>query len=145
MQNAHQGLEDDIVDVDDTLNDNLPLMVLADDAPTKIFQNLVISENPVNDTNQEETAPLPIDDEDDPSRRNKTERKKSRLEKTVTKIKIQLGYSINVSESVLEKLKRDLKDNKKETAKFINDCFGEMPDDKGFIGWLANGTGYKAN
>ena len=145
MQNAHQGLEDDIVDVDDTLNDNLPLMVLADDAPTKIVQNLVISENPVNDTNQEETAPLPIDDEDDPSRRNKTERKKSRLEKTVTKIKIQLGYSINVSESVLEKLKRDLKDNKKETAKFINDCFGEMLDDKGFIGWLANGTGYKAN
>ena len=38
--------------------------------------------------------------------------------------------SINVLESVLEKLKWDLKDNKKEAAKFINGCFGEMLDDK---------------
>ena len=48
-------------------------------------------------------------------------------------------------ESVLEKLKRDLKDNKKGATKFINDCFGEMLHGKGFIGWLANGTGYKTN
>ena len=36
---------------------------------------------------------------------------------------MQLDYSINLSESVLEKLKRDLKDNKKEAVKFINDRF----------------------
>ena len=35
---------------------------------------------------------------------------------------MQLDFSINLSESVLEKLKRDLKDNKKEAVKFINDC-----------------------
>ena len=138
MQNAHQSLEDDIVDIDDMLNNSLPSMVLADDVPTKIFQSCVIPENPVNNTNQEETVLLPIDD--DPSRRNEMKRKQSSLEKTVTKIKMQLGYWINVSESVLEKLKRDLKDNKKGATKFINDCFGEMLDGKGFIGWLANGT-----
>ena len=114
VQNAHQSLEDDIVDVDDMLNDNLPSVVFADDAPTKIFQSLAIPENPVNHRNQEETVPLPIDDEDDSSRRNEMERKQSRLEKTVTKMKMELGYSINVSESVLEKLKVTYRTTKKK-------------------------------
>ena len=85
MQNAHQSLEDDIVDIDGMLNNNLPSMVLADDVPTKIFQSCIIPENPVN-----KTVPLPIDN--NPSRRNETKRKRSSLEKTVTKIKMQLGY-----------------------------------------------------
>ena len=88
LERRHRG------QVDDTLNDNTSSMVLADDAPTEIFPNLAIPENPVNYTNQEETVRLPIDDEEDPSRRNETERKQSRLEKTLTKIKMQLDYSM---------------------------------------------------
>ena len=43
------------------------------------------------------------------------------------------------------KLKREMKDNKKEAVKFITDCFDDILEDYGFITWLANGTGYKPN
>ena len=61
--------------------------------------------------------------------------KKSRLGQALTKIKLQLGldYMINLTESVLMKLKRDLKDNQKEAVKFITDCFHDMLEDNGFI------------
>ena len=50
---------------------------------------------------------------------------------------------MNVTESVLMKLKTDLKENQKEAVKFICDCFDDMLDDDGFIAWLAKGVGYK--
>ena len=50
---------------------------------------------------------------------------------------------MNVTESVLKKLKRDLKENQKEAVKFIYDCFDDMLDDDSFIAWLAKGVGYK--
>ena len=56
---------------------------------------------------------------------------------------ILLDYSMNVTESVLKKLKRDLKENQKEAVKFICDCFDNMLDDDGFIAWLVSGVGYK--
>lgn len=72
-------------------------------------------------------------------------RKQSRLEKTLSNIKQQLDYSMNVSESVVEKLKRDFKDNKNEALNYIHECFGDMLGDEGFIRWLAKGVGYKPN
>ena len=50
---------------------------------------------------------------------------------------------MNVTESVMKKLKKDLKENQKEAVKFICDCFDDMLDYYGFIAWLANGVGYK--
>ena len=43
------------------------------------------------------------------------------------------------------KLKRVLNNNQKEAVKFISDYFDDMLEDNDFIGWLANGTGYKPN
>ena len=50
---------------------------------------------------------------------------------------------MNVTESALKKLKKDLKKNQKEAVKFVCDCFDDMLDYYGFIAWLANGVGYK--
>ena len=68
---------------------------------------------------------------------------KARLERTLPKLKLQLDYSMNVTESALKKLKKDLKKNQKEAVKFVCDCFDDMLDYYGFIAWLANGVGYK--
>ena len=46
-----------------------------------------------------------------------------------------------VTESVLKKLKRDLKENQREAVKFISDYFDDMLDDDDFIAWLENGVG----
>ena len=62
---------------------------------------------------------------------------------TLSKIRQQLDYSMNVTESVLEKLKKDFKDNKKGAVKFILDCFDEMLNDDGFIAWLTISINYK--
>ena len=80
--------------------------------------------------------------EDLPSRNTE---KTSRLEQVLTKIKIQLDYTMNLTERELKKLKMELKDNQKEAVEFITDCFDDMMEDNGFITWLANGTGYKPN
>ena len=48
-----------------------------------------------------------------------------------------------VTESVLKKLKRDLKENQREAVKFISDYFHDMLDDDDFIAWLENGVGQK--
>ena len=50
---------------------------------------------------------------------------------------------MNVTESVLKKLERDLKENQKESVKFICDFSNDMQDDNGFIALLANSVGYK--
>ena len=50
---------------------------------------------------------------------------------------------MKVTESILKKLKRDLKENQNEAVKFTFDCFDDMLDDDGLIAWLANGVGYK--
>ena len=39
---------------------------------------------------------------------------------------MKLVYSINVSENVLEKLKKDLRENRREAVKFITDYFEDM-------------------
>ena len=65
-----------------------------------------------------------------------TDQKQSRLERTLAKIELQLDYLMNVTDSVLKKLKRDLKENLKEAVKFICDCFDDIPDGNGFMhGW----------
>ena len=68
---------------------------------------------------------------------------KARLERTLPKLKLQLDYSMNVTESALKKLKKDLKKNQIEAVKFVCDCFDDMLDYYGFIAWLTNGVGYK--
>ena len=73
-----------------------------------------------------------------------TKKKQSRLQRTLSKIKLQLDYSVNFTEIVLKKLKTDLKENQKEAVKFICDFFDDMLDDGGLIAWLANGVGYKS-
>lgn len=82
--------------------------------------------------------PIPNDLLDD----GRKKQSQSKLEKALSKIKLQLDYSLNVSECVVEKLKQDLKTDKKEALKFIHEYFGDMLDDEGFIRWLANRTGY---
>ena len=52
---------------------------------------------------------------------------------------------MDLTKTVLMKLKRDLKDNHKKAAKFITDCFDDMLEENGFILWLANGTTYELN
>ena len=96
----------------------------------------------INDTNPEEEEQLERIEVTEPSNEN-TEQKQSRLEMTLSKIKQQLDYSMNVTESVSEKLKRDFKDNQKGAVKFILDCFDEMLNDDGFIAWLAKSINYK--
>ena len=70
--------------------------------------------------------------------------KRSRLEQTLGKIKMQLDYSLTVTENIIKKLEKDLHGkNKKEAVKFIHDFFEDMISDDGFIRWLANGVGYQ--
>ena len=62
------------------------------------------------------------------------EPKHSRLEKAILAIKKQqLEYPTKFSESVITQLKRKLRANKSEAVKYINDCFGSMLDDEGFL------------
>ena len=68
--------------------------------------------------------------EDLPSRNTE---KTSRLEQVLTKIKIQLDYTMNLTERELKRLKMELKDNQKEAVEFITDCFDDMMEDNGFI------------
>ena len=96
----------------------------------------------INDTNPEEEEQLERNEVTESSNEN-TEQKQSRLEMTLSKIKQQLDYSMNVTESVLEKLKRDFKDNQKGAVKSILDCFDETLNDDGFIVWLAKSINYK--
>ena len=119
-------------------NQTMPSMVIfIEMVPSKVSQSLPTKVS----TNQQEgkmphltkTKSLSID----------TKKKQSRLERTLSKIKLQLVYSMNVTKSVLKKLTRDLKENQKEAVKFICDCFDDMLDDDRFIAWLANGVSYK--
>ena len=107
----------------DNTNDDQPLAVPADDVtmddkqlPVTIvdsapLENFVIPENPGNSTNQN-TLPLPINFDVELPNENENKKKQSRLEKTLCNIKMQLDYSINVSESVIKRLKR-LKEQQK--------------------------------
>ena len=120
-------------------NQSLPSMVFS----TETIQPKVLQSLPtMNDTNPEEEEELERTEVTEPSNEN-TEQKQSRLEMTLLKIKQQLDYSMNVTESVLEKLKRDFKDNQNGAVKFILDCFDEMVNDDGFIAWLAKSINYK--
>ena len=108
-------------------------MVLAIDTVTAEVSPSLPPEVPVPNMNLEEDVLPPNEQMEDLSSLNTD--KKSRLEQALT------GYTMNLTESVLMKLKRDLKYNKKEAVKFITDCFHDILEDNGFIRWLTNGTG----
>ena len=125
-------------------NETIPSMVLAiDTVPPEISPSLAPEVIVSSDTNLEEDVLPQKEQMEDLSSQN-TE-KKLRLEQDLMKIKLQLDYVMNITDSLLIKHKRDLKDNKKEAVKFTTDCFDDMSEDNGFITWLANGTGYKPN
>ena len=53
---------------------------------------------------------------------NNIEVKKSRLEQTLGKIKMQLDYPLTATDNVIKKLEKDLRGkNRKEAVKFIHD------------------------
>ena len=82
-------------------------MVLAiDTVPPKVFASLPPKVLVPNDTNTEEDVLPPNEQMEDLSSQN-TE-KKSRLEQALTKIKLELDYTMNLAESVLMKLKKGL-------------------------------------
>ena len=113
-------------------NETIPLMVLAiDTVPPEISPSLAPEVIVSNDTNPEEDVLPQKEQKKDLSSQN-TE-KKLRLEQDLMKIKLQLDYAMNLTDSLLIKLKRVLKDNQKEAVKFITDCFDDMLEDNGFI------------
>ena len=62
------------------------------------------------------------------------------LEHYLNKIMTSFDYSANC---VIDYLKKKLKDNKKEAALYITECFREMSDDENFLKWLAQAIDYK--
>ena len=125
-------------------NETIPSMILAIDTIALKVSPSLPPEVPVpNDTNTEEDVLPPNEQMEDLPSRNKE--KTSRLEQVLTKIKIQLDYTMNLTERELKKLKMELKDNQKEAVEFITDCFDDIMEDNCFITWLANGSGYKPN
>ena len=84
-------------------------MVLAIDTVTAEVSLSLPPEVPVPNMNLEEDVLPPNEQMEDLSSLNAD--KKSRLEQALTKIKLQLGYTMNLTESVVMKLKRDLKYN----------------------------------
>ena len=92
-------------------NQTMPSMVTSiETVPSEVPQGLptkVSTNHP-----EEEDAPFKQNEVIESSSID-TEKKQSRLERTLSKIKLQLDYSMNVTESVLKKLKRDLKENQK--------------------------------
>ena len=113
-------------------NETIPSMVLTiDTVPSEISPSLATEVIVSNDTNPEEDVLPQKEQKEDLSSQN-TE-KKLRLEQDLMKIKLQLDYAMNLTDSLLIKLKRVLKDNQKEAVKFITDCFDDMLEDNGFI------------
>ena len=113
-------------------NETIPSMVLViDTVPPEISPSLAPEVIVSNDTNPEEDVLPQKEQKEDLSSQN-TE-KKLRLEQDLMKIKLQLDYAMNLTDSLLIKLKRVLKDNQKEAVKFITDCFDDMLEDNGFI------------
>ena len=113
-------------------NETIPSMVLAiDTVPPEISPSLAPEVIVSSDTNLEEDVLPQKEQMEDLSSQN-TE-KKLRLEQDLMKIKLQLDYVMNITDSLLIKHKRDLKDNKKEAVKFTTDCFDDMSEDNGFI------------
>ena len=95
----------------------------------------------VNNTNEEAstfsaTTVLKTASKDAPS-------KKSRLETVIQNIVSNIDYSDKFNSSVIDYLKTQLKDDKKEAVRYMKVCFDVFLDDEGFIKWLANAVGYK--
>ena len=71
--------------------------------------------------------------------------KRSRLESVISKITRNIDHSFTLTQCVIEKLKLDLKNNKKEATSYMQGCFGEILDDESFLTWLSSTVGYKPN
>ena len=70
--------------------------------------------------------------------------KGSRLEKVVDKLAKTLDYSIASNQCVINKLRIDLKNNKKVAAEYMRSCFNEMMlEDEDFFNWLSAAVGFK--
>ena len=136
IKNYHQDSEDNLVidnQRDEVMqNETIPSMILAIDTIALKVSPSLPPEVPVpNDTNTEEDVLPPNEQMEDLPSRNKE--KTSRLEQVLTKIKIQLDYTMNLTERELKKLKMELKDNQKEAVEFITDCFDDIMEDNCFI------------
>ena len=89
-------------------NETIPSMVLAiDTVPPEISPSLAPEVIVSNDTNPKEDVLPQKEQKEDLSSQN-TE-KKLRLEQYLMKIKLQLDYAMNLTDSLLIKLKRVLK------------------------------------
>ena len=108
-QDSDEGIVLDNQRDGDTQKETIPSMVLAIDTVTAEVSLSLPPEVPVPNMNLEEDVLPPNEQMEDLSSLNAD--KKSRLEQALTKIKFQLGYTMNLTESVVMKLKRDLKYN----------------------------------
>ena len=145
------------------IDDNLPQAEECYDFPTMVDvagpsrydkTDKITDDSSSNDVNVVfDRAPIPM--EEDPSSSSPPNNhpiasseskvlKHSRLEKAILAIKKQqLEYPTKFSGSVVTQLKRKLRANKSEAVKYINECFGSMLDDEGFLKWLGNTLDYK--
>ena len=69
--------------------------------------------------------------------------KRSRLESVFSKITCHIDHSFTLNQCVIKKLKLDLKNSKTAAARYMQNSFGEMLDDEGFLNWLSLAIGYK--
>ena len=69
--------------------------------------------------------------------------KGSKLEKVVDKLAKTLDYSITSNQCVINKLRIDLKNNKKMAVEYMRSCFNEMLEDEGVFNWLSAAVGFK--
>ena len=69
--------------------------------------------------------------------------KKSRLEIVIRKIVTNIDYSDKFNRCIIDSLKTQLKNDKKEAVRYMKMCFDSLLHDEGFLKWLAKTLGYK--
>lgn len=70
--------------------------------------------------------------------------KVSRLETMINRIVSNTDYSHKFNGCVIEHLKKQLKDHRRQAIIYMLDCFGEMIEDKNFAKWVAKSISYKS-
>ena len=129
--------------------DNFAFLPNSEVDPTPNIEDSNVDEGEASNEHGVETEndsePL-IDDATDPVLSEPaTQRaaKGSRLEKVVDKLAKTLDYSITSNQCVINKLRINLKNNKKMVVEYMRSCFNEMLEDESFFNWLSAAVGFK--
>ena len=72
-----------------------------------------------------------------------TSSKQSRLESIINKLTNNIDYSSKFNQCVVEKLKKDLVNNKRKAVAYMRECFDSILDDDDFLKWLGTAVGFK--